>query len=140
MISLEGSCLCGSVTYTCDGEPVLTAICHCTDCQKQTGSAFSIILGVRRDELHVSGDSLASVTTIGSDTQLPASRQFCSKCGSPIMSLSETTPDLALIKAGTLHDRSWLDPKIEVWCNSAQPWVRHESQTRRCFARGIPTS
>ncbi len=140
MTTLAGSCLCGNVTYTCGGEPILTAICHCADCQKQTGSAFSIVVGVRRDQLHVRGDSLTSVTTTGTDTNLQAARQFCNRCGSPIASLSDATPDLALIKAGTLHDRSWLDPQLEVWCNSAQPWVQHNTQNRRCFRRGAPDS
>jgi len=94
---------------------------------------------VRRDEFHVDGETLASVTTISADTNLTVSRQFCRQCGSPIASLSETMPELALIKAGTLCDRTWLEPAIEVWCNSAQPRVRHEPETRRCFGRGVTT-
>lgn len=55
------------------------------------------------------------------------------------MSLPEMTPDLAFIKAGTLDDRSWLVPEMEAWCDSAQPWVQHESEARGCFGRGVPT-
>jgi hypothetical protein len=139
MASLDGSCLCGNVTYSCDGEPVITAVCHCTECQKQTGTSFSIIVGVLREDLHVNGDSLASMTTIGSDSHLPVSRRFCNQCGSPIVSLPEMTPDLAFIKAGTLEDRSWLKPEMEAWCDSAQPWVAHDTESRGCFARGVPT-
>jgi hypothetical protein len=46
MPKIEGSCLCGSVKYSSDSEPVMTAVCHCENCQRQTGTAFSIIVGV----------------------------------------------------------------------------------------------
>ncbi len=68
MGKLDGSCLCGAVTYGCDAEPVATAVCHCTECQKQTGSSFSVLVAVPRDALEVKGDTLASFTTVGTDT------------------------------------------------------------------------
>ena len=55
MAKLDGSCLCGKVTYSCATEPVATAVCHCTDCQKQTGTAFSVIVAVPRDALRRGG-------------------------------------------------------------------------------------
>jgi hypothetical protein len=136
---LDGSCLCGSVTYRCDAEPLVTAICHCTDCQKQTGTSFSIVVAVPREAFEVSGDTLATFQTIGTDTKLPVDRRFCSACGSPIASLPEAMPGIALIKAGTLEDRSWLRPEIEAWCSSAQPWIELDEERRGCFPRGVPT-
>jgi len=53
---LDGRCLCGRLTYHCDGEPLVTVVCHCKDCQRQTGSAFSIFVVVPRATLHVEGD------------------------------------------------------------------------------------
>ena len=123
--TITGRCLCGNVTYSCSAEPALTAICHCTDCQRQTGTAFSIVLGVPADELSVEGDKLASFTTMGEDHQTPTKREFCSGCGSPIVSRIEAIPELAFLKAGTLDDASWLEPSVEVWCRSAQPWTPH---------------
>ena len=84
MGKLDGRCLCGSVTYTCDAEPAFTAVCHCTDCQRQTGTAFSVVVGVPADAFHVSGDTLASVTTVGEAHGGESKRNFCSACGSPI--------------------------------------------------------
>jgi hypothetical protein len=113
-------------------------LCHCTDCQRQTGTAFSIVVGVERDALHVDGDTVSSFTTVGEDTGEAVHRQFCTACGSPIVSLPDATPDLAFIKAGTLNDRSWLEPEMEIWCRSAHPYVTFDDELRGQFPRTVP--
>ena len=134
---LDGRCLCGSVSYRCDAEPLVTLICRCEDCQRQTGSSFSILVGVPRAALQVDGDTLATYVTVGADSGEERRRQFCSKCGSPIVTLLAEQPELAVIKAGTLNDRSWLSPTLEIWCDSARPWLAPiETGGRR--ARGLP--
>jgi hypothetical protein len=138
MAKLDGSCLCGKVTYSCAVEPVAQAVCHCRDCQRQTGTSFSIIVGVPRDALQIDGD-LASYTTVGEDTGKEVSRRFCPECGSPVMSVGEAWPEVAFIKAGTLHDTSWLEPQLHVWTDSAQPWVPLESLEAPKTPRG-PTA
>jgi hypothetical protein len=135
MAKLDGSCLCGKVTYSCAAEPVATAVCHCTDCQRQTGTTFSIIVGVPRDALQVEGD-LSSFTTVGTDTGQEVARNFCPECGSPVVSFADAMPALAFIKAGTLHDTSWLDPQMHVWTDSAQEWFPVESQAGMKAPRG----
>jgi hypothetical protein len=137
---LRGHCLCGKVTYECDAEPLATAVCHCTDCQRQTGTSFSIIVAVPRDALRVEGDSLAEHRTVGTDSEQDVARQFCRDCGSPIVSLADATPALAYIKAGTLADASSLEPVLQVWCDSAQPWVPLEAITEQAHPRGLPTA
>jgi hypothetical protein len=139
MANLDGSCLCGKITYSCDAEPVATAVCHCTDCQRQTGTSFSIIVGVPSDALHLEGDSLASFTTVGTDTQQEVARKFCRECGSPIVSVADAMPGLSFIKAGTLNDTSWLEPQMHVWSGSAQPWIPLDSQAGPKLPRGVST-
>jgi hypothetical protein len=114
------------------------AACHCTECQKQTGSSFSIIVAVPRDALEVQGDSLSSFTTVGTDSGQEVARHFCRECGSPIVSLGDGMPELAFIKAGTLEDRSWLEPQMHVWCDSAQPWVPLDGHPGAKLPRGVP--
>ncbi len=138
MATLDGSCLCGKITYSCAAEPVATAACHCTDCQKQTGTSFSIIVAVPADALRIEGDSLSSFTTVGTDTGQEVHRQFCRECGSPIASVAEAMPQVVFIKAGTLNDTSWLDPQMQVWCESAQPWIPLESHAGTKLPRGVP--
>lgn len=114
----------------------MTLVCHCEDCQRQTGSSFSVLVGVPRPALYVDGDTLATPVTVGTDTGEERQRQFCSKCGSPIGSLLAEHPDLAFIRAGTLNDRSSLSPTLEIWCDSAQPWPRPTATTQR-LGRGL---
>jgi hypothetical protein len=137
MGNLDGHCLCGKTSYVCAGEAMTTLLCHCTDCQRQTGSAFSIVVGVARDTLKIDGP-VGSFTTTGEDTEGVVERQFCTACGSPIVSLPEATPDVAFIKAGTLNDKSWLAPEMEIWKRSAHPYVVFDEDKRGVFERSVP--
>jgi hypothetical protein len=120
---ITGRCLCGAVTYSADAEPMVQGACHCTECQRQSGSPFSVFVAVPLDAFNVQGDTLKMFATTGSDHGQPTERSFCSACGSPIFSASPLLPNVALIKAGSLDDASWLEPQLEVWTSSAQPWA-----------------
>lgn len=122
---LTGRCLCGGVSYRADAEPVVQAVCHCADCQRQTGNPFSAIVGVPRAAFSVEGSTLASFSTTGSDHGLETERHFCSACGSPLFSNAAAAPEVTYIKAGSLDDISWFKPVAEVWTSSAQPWSPH---------------
>ena len=122
---LTGRCLCGSVTYSADADPVAQAVCHCTDCQRQTGNPFSVIVAVPRDTLRAGGETLASFSTTGSDHGGETQRHFCTACGSPVFSIAAVAPQLAFVKAGSLDDASWIEPAAEFWTSSAQPWAPH---------------
>jgi len=121
MQKIEGGCLCGSVRYDCPAEPLMTVVCHCSHCQKQTGTSFSIIVAVPRDALKLSGQTKSFHDT-GSSGK-PVMRHFCPDCGSPIFSEVSALPDRLFIKAGTLDDTSWLKPSAHLYCDSAQSWV-----------------
>ena len=120
---ITGRCLCGGVTYTADADPVVQAVCHCTDCQRQTGSPFSVFVGVPRAAFNVEGSTLASFATTGEDHGGDTERSFCSACGSPLFSVAAAASEVAYLKAGSLDDASWVQPVVEVWTSSAQPWT-----------------
>src|SRR6476659_2784288 len=136
MSKLNGSCLCGSIRYSCDAEPVLTAICHCPNCQKQTGTSFSLLVAVPKASLKIEGQTLKTFDDVG-ESGLPVRRRFCGNCGSPIMSYLEAMPDLEFIKSGTLEDTSWLNPTMEVWVETAESWVKID-QSRKLANRNPP--
>ena len=111
MSKIQGGCLCGEVRYQSDAEPVMTAICQCTHCQRQSGSAFSVNVGIPKGSLKFTHGAPATYEDKGS-SGLPVHRMFCGKCGSPIFSSVEATPNLDWLKSGTLDDTSWLQPQV----------------------------
>jgi hypothetical protein len=122
---LTGRCLCGGVTYSADAEPVIQAVCHCTDCQRQTANPFSVVVGVPEAAFTVEGGTLSSFKTTGTDSGEETVRHFCSACGSPLFTLTASAPGVVIIKAGSLDDMSWFEPAVEIWTDSAQPWAPH---------------
>ncbi len=118
-----GRCLCGSVTVELRGPPLAATLCHCVNCQKTSGSAFSIILIMPLDAVHVQG-RVSVFNDVGESGQ-GFERCFCPGCGSPIESRS---PQLAargftIIKASLLDDTSWIVPQEQIYCQSAQRWL-----------------
>jgi hypothetical protein len=133
MANREGGCLCGQVRYTLKSEPMMTAVCHCTHCQKQSGGVFSTNLGLPEADYEQRG--LTKVFTDKGDSGQPVWRHFCPDCGSPILSKVAAMPGLVLIKAGTLDDMSGLTPGIEVYTDHAAAWVAPIAGAQR-FAQG----
>lgn len=120
-LSQTGGCLCGKVRYSLDAEPLLCVTCHCKNCQRQAGSALSIIIGVPEAAVTVSG-KLATYHDTG-DSGATVRRQFCGTCGSPLFTRVERPEGIMFIKAGTLDDTSALDPAFHCYTKSKQAWV-----------------
>ena len=135
MGKIVGGCLCGNIRYSTDAEPALTCVCHCKNCQKQTGTAFSILVAVPKGSLNIQGET-ATIETAGESGQ-PVFRRFCRNCGSPILSEVAATPALDWLKAGTLDDTSWLQPQVNIWCDSAQSWVKIDEGVQQ-FGKNPP--
>jgi hypothetical protein len=110
------------VSYVTDAEPVVHAVCNCTDCQRQTGGPFSVFVAVPQAGFSCQEDTLASFSTTGEDHGGETQRKFCSVCGSPVFSIAAVAPELICIKTGSLDDASWVRPTVEAWISSAQPW------------------
>lgn len=126
MSTIQGNCLCGSVRYSSSQRPSMTAVCHCSDCQKQSGSAFSVNLMLPAEGFQVDGLTLASYRVRGG-SGMPVRRFFCSHCGSPLYTEMAALPGMLAVKAGTLADPASIAPNLHLWCASAQPWVAIDS-------------
>jgi hypothetical protein len=118
---IVGGCLCGSIRYSSDADPILQAICHCTTCQRNTGTMASLNVGIPIDSLTVTGATLKTYIDRSGASGKPFKRHFCGACGSPIYSNGEAYGDLAFIKAGTLDDATWLMPQMHIWCSEKLP-------------------
>lgn len=133
MTDREGGCLCGAVRYVLKADPLMTAVCHCTHCQRQSGGVFSTNLAIPDAAYVQTGET--KVFTDKGDSGKAVWRHFCGACGSPILSKVEVMPGLSLVKAGTLDDMSGLTPGIEVYTDHAAEWVAPIAGAQR-FAQG----
>jgi hypothetical protein len=107
-----GGCLCGAVRYRVHGEPTHVGRCHCADCRKESGSAFTIYGQWPLDAFELEGE-LATYE----------GRGFCARCGSRVGDIDE---DLVEIRLGSLDDAPFLlRPEAEVWIKRREPWL-HE--------------
>ena len=121
---IDGSCHCGFITIEGEADPEKTQICHCTDCQTGTGSAFRISIPVLGSSFKMTGQPTTYLKTTA-DSGRPRVQAFCPKCGSPIYS---TTPGAGVqpsytVRVGILRQRDELAPRRQQWFRSARPWV-----------------
>ncbi|MGV8997827.1 MAG: GFA family protein [Parvibaculaceae bacterium] len=116
-----GGCQCGAVRYTLNAEPERIVACHCSECQKQSGSAFGLSMLVKRDDLVVTGPLKTFIRT--ADSGNANTGVFCPDCGNRIYNVPAYRPDHVVLKPGTLDDTSWVRPQTFIWMDSAQGWV-----------------
>ena len=118
-----GGCLCGQVRYKVSEKPLQTVVCHCLNCQKQAGSAFSVVAFFSRDSLELTG-KLQTYEDKGTSGQT-VYRRFCGTCGSPVITDTDDAPEMGLIfiKAGTLDEVDDLQPSVYVWTERKHCWL-----------------
>ena len=117
---MSGGCLCGQVRYETDAAPTWTAICYCRDCQRASGSGYMPVMGVRRADMRITGETRAYETAA---VRGPSTRHFCPTCGSLIFGGVEGPPDDTMsVYVGTLDDPSVWSPKIAIFTRSRMPW------------------
>jgi hypothetical protein len=128
-MKIEGGCLCGKVRYAADAEPAFVGVCHCKNCQKASGTAFRVVLAIPKPALSVQG-ALKTFDDQG-DSGKTLHRRFCPECGSSIMTEVEGGSGFAIVMAGSLDDPSWVKPTMEIYYDSAQPWVELSGERQR---------
>ncbi|MCP4875940.1 MAG: GFA family protein [Gammaproteobacteria bacterium] len=129
-----GGCQCGAIRYELIGMPKMLYACHCSDCQKQSASAFgmSLIMDPREIEISQGAERLQSWDTQGDDGAIKRC-SFCPECGTRILHGSDNPLEQVSIKAGSLDDTSDLRPIAHIWLKSAQPWISVDPGLYQCF-------
>jgi len=120
-MNAPGGCRCGKVRYRLLEEPVTFYLCHCTDCQAESGSAFGQTMHVRAEAIReVEGELTQRETTTTSGRTLILHE--CSGCSTVLWAERPDSPIRGL-NAGTLEDTGGLTPYGNMWTRSARPWV-----------------
>jgi hypothetical protein len=119
---VSGGCQCGKIRYKLKAPPLTLYCCHCTQCQRQSASAFGMSMRVRQEDIDVTGGTARHTrgkTASGSALVC----EFCPSCGVRLIHRREAYGGDVSLKAGSLDDTSWLVPAGHIWTGSKQKWV-----------------
>ena len=122
-MDITGQCLCGEIKYELLNPPAMTGVCHCKNCQRQAGSAFSTLAGVAKSDFSLTSGTMKLYEDGDTDSGNTVKRFFCGDCGSPIYSALPDSPDMVFLKTGTMNDTTGFTPQFNVWCSTKQNWV-----------------
>ena len=121
-MKIDGRCHCGYITYEAEIDPEKVGVCHCTDCQSLTGSAFTTSVQADKGAFRLlSGQHKIYVKTAESGAK--RAQAFCPECGSRIYAAAPIDPQSFNLRVGTIYQRKELPPKTQSWCRSALGWV-----------------
>jgi len=121
-MKVTGRCHCGQIRFEAEIDPTQVRICHCTDCQALSGSAFRINVASLPGSFRLtSGTPKIYVKTAESGNK--RAHAFCPDCGTPIYAAAPgPNPSSVGLRVGTLDCRAELRPARQGWCRSALPW------------------
>ena len=123
---IEGGCHCGYITYEAEIDPETVSICHCTDCQTLTGTAYrNNVRSLEGTFKLLAGQPKIYVKTAESGNK--RAHGFCPECGTPIYSTTVSNPKVHGLRVGSIRQRAELRPKTQGWCRPALPWVQNLS-------------
>ena len=119
----EGKCTCGFVRYRMASRPLFVNCCHCTWCQRETGSAFAINAMIEADRVEViAGEPVRIDTRSNSGKGQKITR--CPKCHVALWSNYAGAGDaVRFVRVGTLEEPGRMPPDIHIFTSTKQPWV-----------------
>mgnify|MGYP001821247042 CR=1 FL=1 len=116
---IKGHCLCKSVRYVVDGEPVWCAHCHCSDCRRHTGSAVATFVCFEKGQFSLTAGEFGRI-----ESSPGVYRCFCSACGTPMAYERGDLPGEIHLYLGTLEQPEQMPPTLEVYCRERLPWLK----------------
>lgn len=122
-MKLEGGCYCGAVRYSAEGDALFKGQCFCRECQYGSGGDSNLVMGMPADGFAWTKGTPKAFRR--SDLDSPVTREFCSECGTQLVSRPPALAGAVLIKVGTLDDRgAFPGPDMAIYTCDAQPYHR----------------
>lgn len=118
----NGSCLCGEITFKITAEPLFVHACHCTNCQKLTGTSYWLSMLVLAKDFQITSGEPDIVCP--PQQHGVATKHFCGKCGCNIYGTHTYLNNLVLPATGTFEKTDWFKPQAHTYIRSKQPWVK----------------
>lgn len=123
MASVSGACCCGAVRYRLLAEPMFVHCCHCTDCQRHTGSAFVINAMIETDRIEILAGAPEPVS-MPTESGRPHDIYRCPTCKVAVWSDYGRRPKLRFVRVGTLDRPHSIQPDVHIFTRSKVPWIR----------------
>ena len=117
------SCHCGALVLHCAGAPKKISLCHCLQCQRRTGSLFSVAVFYEREKVTIEQGATGSFER-ESASGFPVAFRFCPACGSNIFWEPARMPHLIGVAAGAFADPDFPMPVQAVWTSQGHGWLR----------------
>jgi hypothetical protein len=119
----DGRCTCGAVRYRLHAKPLIVHCCHCTWCQRESGSAFAVNAVIEASQVELlQGQPVKAMLPSASGKGQAFWR--CTDCGVAVWSnYPQAGPRIHFIRVGTLEEPSRAPPDIHIYTSTKQPWV-----------------
>jgi hypothetical protein len=124
--TFEGGCTCGGVRYRM-AQPLIVHCCHCTWCQRQTGTGFAVNALIEADRVEVLKGTVVEITV---DSPSGAKQRIarCPVCQVAVWSnylclADDLGESIRFIRVGTLDEPHRLPPDVHIFASSRQPWL-----------------
>ena len=109
-MKIDGACHCGKITYTAEIDPERASICHCTDCQTLTGTAFRTVVPAAGSGFQLTGGQ-PKIYLKTAESGSKRVQAFCPECGTPIYSSAVTDAQVYMVRVGSIRQRAQLRPQ-----------------------------
>jgi hypothetical protein len=121
-MKVQGACHCGEISYEAIIDPARVSICHCTDCQALTGSAYRVTVPTLIADFNLRTGSPKVYIKTG-ESGAKRAQAFCARCGSPLYAYPVENPKAYGLRVGCIAQRRELVPTLQIWCDSALSWT-----------------
>ena len=130
---LVGGCSCGAIRYQLLAKPMFVNCCHCTDCQRLTGSAFVInaMIETRAIKLIRGRNASAASAGLAKPKAVPVPREHgphdiyrCGRCQTAVWSDYGHKPNVRFVRVGTLDDAGALKPDAHIFTRWKVKWLK----------------
>ena len=124
-MKVDGGCHCGHIRFEAEIDPAWVVLCHCTDCQTLSGSAFRTVVPTNAGTFRLLSGTPRVYVKVG-DSGNKREQTFCPDCGTPIYS-APVGNELKVVglRVGALQQRDQLIPSDQYWFRSSQAWLEN---------------
>ncbi len=122
MTARQASCSCGALTLTCEDDPVRVSICHCSACQRRTGSAFGVQARFPRSSVTLHGEASTWLRVGDGGSRIVF--RFCPNCGDTQSYSFEGNDEWIIVPVGAFADATFPAPTASVYDDRQHPWLQ----------------